>query len=82
VTAFGAVPAGFTRRAEAVGSSGICLNTKDVTTSDGAVTQTDDGNGGSVGQTVEVLGNPATARSFLTTWGTAAQYGAVGVVLK
>jgi hypothetical protein len=55
VTALNAPPAGFTRRAEAIGSSGICLNTKDVTTTDGAATQIDNGNGGSVGQTVEIL---------------------------
>ena len=82
VTAFGAAPAGFTRRAEAVGSSGICLNTKDVTTSDGAATQTDDGNGGSVGQTVEILGNPASTQNFSTTWAASGTYHAVGVVLK
>jgi hypothetical protein len=55
VTTLGAPPAGFTRRAEAIGSSGICLNTKDVTTTDGAATQTDNGNGGYMGQTVEIL---------------------------
>ena len=82
VTAFGAAPTGFTRQAAAVGSSGICLNTKDVTTSNSMVTQTDDGNGGSVGQTVEILGNPATTQNFSTTWAASSNHHAVGVVLK
>jgi len=55
VTTLNAPPTGFTRRAAAIGSSGICLNTKDLTTSDGAATQTDNGNGGSRGQTLEIL---------------------------
>jgi hypothetical protein len=82
VTTLGAPPAGFTRRAEAIGSSGICLNTKDDTTTDGAAAQTDNGNGGYVGQTVEILANTAVSRNFSTTWSSPAGYTAVGVVLK
>ena len=82
VTTFGAAPTGFTRQAAAVGSSGICLNTKDDTRADGAATQADDGNGGYVGQTVEILGNPDDARNFSTTWAASAARGAVAVVLK
>jgi hypothetical protein len=82
VTVLGAAPTGFTRRAEAIGSSGICLNTKDDTTSDGGVIQTDNGNGGFMGHTVEIKANTAVTRNFSTTWGTAANYGAVAVVLK
>jgi hypothetical protein len=82
VTTLGAAPAVFTRRAEAIGSAGICLNTKDDTTTDGAATQTDNGNGGYIGQTVEIQANTATTRAFSTTWATASGYAAVGVVLK
>lgn len=82
VTTLGAPPAGFTRRAEAIGSSGICLNTKDDTTTDGAATQTDDGNGGYVGQTVEIQANTGTVRDFSTSWATSANHHAVAVVLK
>ena len=82
VTAFGAAPTGFTRQAAAVGSSGICLNTKDDTTTDGAATQTDDGNGGYVGQTVEIQANTGAVRNFSTSWPSLSNYHAVGVVLK
>jgi hypothetical protein len=82
VTTLGAPPAGFTRRAEAIGSSGICLNTKDDTTTDGAATQTDDGNGGYVGQTVEIQADTGTVRNFSTSWPGAANYYALGVVLR
>jgi hypothetical protein len=82
VTTLGAPPAGFTRRAEAIGSSGICLNTKDDTTTDGAASQTDDGNGGYVGQTVEIQADTGTVRNFSTSWPSLANYHAVGVVLK
>jgi hypothetical protein len=82
VTALGAPPTGFTRRAEAIGSSGICLNTKDDTTTDGAASQTDDGNGGYVGQTVEILANTGVVRNFSTSWPSQSNYHAVGVVLK
>lgn len=62
---WGGAPSGYTRRA-AVGSaraSGLCINTKDTTTSDGAVTQTITAGspGGYRGATVEVVtsGSPA-----------------------
>jgi hypothetical protein len=82
VTTLGAPPTGFTRRAEAIGSSGICLNTKDDTTSDGAAYQTDNGNGGYVGQTVEIQADTGTVRNFSTGWPSAANRHAVGVVLR
>ena len=66
VTIFSAAPTGFTRQAAALGSSGICLNTKDDTTSDGAATQTDNGNGGSRGQTVEILAGTGTVSTVPT----------------
>jgi hypothetical protein len=82
VTTLSAAPTGFTRRAEAIGSSGICLNTKDDTTTDGAANQTDNGNGGYVGQTVEILADTGTVRNFSTSWPSLNNYHAVGVVLK
>jgi hypothetical protein len=82
VTTLSAAPAGFTRRAEAIGSAGICLNTKDDTTTDGAATQTDNGNGGYIGQTVEIQANTAATRAFSTNWATATARHAVAVVLK
>jgi hypothetical protein len=82
VTTFGAAPTGFTRQVAAVGSSGICLNTKDDTTSNGAANQTDDGNGGSIGQTVEILGNNGINRWFSTGYTALTTASSVGVVLK
>ena len=59
ITSISAAPAGYTRRATAIlpGASGIgvCLNTKDVTSSDGAINQPAVGNPYTVGATVEVL---------------------------
>jgi predicted alpha/beta-fold hydrolase len=53
---FSAAPTGYTRQASAVGSfSGLCLNTKDVTTSDGSVNQATSANSGWRGSTVEIL---------------------------
>ena len=69
VTSFGAAPTGFTRQAAALGSSGICLNTKNNTTSDGASTQTDNGNGGSRGQTIEILASAGGSTTTLTPSG-------------
>lgn len=56
VSAWGSAPTGYTRRAAVAGAGGLCLNTKDVTTSDGAVSQSLTGsNLGYRGATVEVL---------------------------
>jgi hypothetical protein len=65
-TAWGAAPTGFTRAIDAFGTSGVRLNIKDDTTSDGAATQTNTGNGGSLGQTIEILAGTATVASVPT----------------
>jgi hypothetical protein len=56
-TAWDAAPAGYTQQAALVSSTGVCLITKDDTTSDGSVTQTMNGtfNNGYRGATVEVV---------------------------
>jgi len=54
-TAWGSAPTGFTRRAAVAGTSGLCLNTKDDTTTAGSASQTDTGSGGYRGQTIEIL---------------------------
>lgn len=56
-SAWNAAPAGYTQRAAFVSGTGICLDTKDDTTSDGAVTNGTDGssNVGYRGATVEIL---------------------------
>lgn len=82
VTAWSAPPTGFTRQAAVATSGGVCLNTKDDTTTDGAVAQVVDTSAGYRGQIVEIQANTATTRAFSTTWATASGYAAVGVVLK
>ncbi len=60
-SAWGAAPAGFTRAGTeaANGVSGICLNVKTDSTSDGAAAQTNTANGGSFGQTIEIIADSA-----------------------
>ena len=65
-TAWGAAPTGFTRVIDVFGTSGVRLNTKDDTTSDGAATQTNTGNGGSLGQTIEILAGTGIVASVPT----------------
>lgn len=52
---------GFTRAGTEVanGVSGICLNVKTDSTSDGAATQTNTANGGNLGQTIEIIADSA-----------------------
>lgn len=55
-TTWAAAPAGYTRRAQyATIIGGVCLNTKDDTTSDGAVSQSGQASSGYRGQSVEIL---------------------------
>ena len=58
-TSIAAAPAGYTRRVTGTYAGtpgvGVCLNTKDVTTSDGAVAQTSTSNCWTRGATVEIL---------------------------
>lgn len=82
VTAWSAPPAGFTRRAAVATSGGVCLNTKDDTTTDGAVSQIVDTGAGYRGQVVEIQADTGAVRNFSTSWASQATYHAVGVVLK
>lgn len=43
ITAWSAAPAGYTKRTSTIGAGGVCLDTKNVTTSDGSVIQSDTG---------------------------------------
>jgi hypothetical protein len=58
ITAIGPAPAGYTQRVAATysGLVGLCLNTKDVTTSDGAVDQNATNSTWNNGATIEILG--------------------------
>jgi hypothetical protein len=55
VTSFNAAPTGHTRQTTAVSTQGICMDTKDVTTSADAPTQTNTGSTIYASSTVEVL---------------------------